>query len=215
LLPPSATATPPLTGSADNFTGGLVGNVALPLLADFWTFCDRPDLPVGGGYIASGTNGWQVAITVQSDPRPSFRVLSAGRAALASGGAALCRAPGDASWTTAQGGFVGQTTGTTPPGDNTLYWIMMDVAKRQSVITNGFVDLFNPHRVPQGHPDPRLGPFFLNGANPSLPANTLPSFAYEFDPPLSSPGRDCGKAPPWSCSPSTASPGRGPSPAPC
>ncbi len=184
-LPPSPTANPPLSGSSDNFTGGLIGNVGLPLLADFWTFCDRADLPVGAGYIASGTNGWQVAITLQSDPRPSFRVFSAGRAALASGGAALCRAPGDSSWTTAVGGFVGQTSQTTSAGDNTLYWIMMDVAKRQSVITNGFVDLFNPHRVPQGHPDPRLGPFFLAGGSPSLPANTLPSFAYEFDPPLS------------------------------
>lgn len=184
-LPSSPTANPPLTGPADNFTGGLVGNIALPLLADFWTFCDRPDLPVGGGYVASGLNGWQVSVTVQSDPNPAFRAFSGGRAPLTSGGQAVCRSPSDSSWTTAQGGFIGQTTSPTPPTDNTLYWIMLDVVKRQSVITSGFVDLHNPHRVPVGFADPRLGPFFLTGGVPNLPANVLPSFAYEFDPPPS------------------------------
>lgn len=183
-LPSSPTANPPLTGPADNFTGGLVGNIALPLLADFWTFCDRPDLPVGGGYVASGLNGWQVSVTVQSDPNPGFRAFSAGRAATSTN-PALCRSPSDSSWTTAQGGFVGQTTQATPPTDNSLYWIMMDVVKRQSVITSGFVDLHNPHRVPAGFADPRLGPFFLTGGVPNLPTNVLPSFAYEFDPPPS------------------------------
>jgi hypothetical protein len=184
-LPSSPTANPPLSGPADNFTGGLVGNIALPLLADFWTICDRPDLPVGGGYVASGLNGWQVSVTVQSDPNPAFRAFSGGRAPLTSGGQAVCRSPSDASWNQAQGGFVGQTSTPTPATDNTLYWIMMDVVKRQSVITSGFFDLFNPHRVPAGFGDPRLGPFFLTGGVPSLPANVLPSFAYEFDPPPS------------------------------
>lgn len=173
-----------LTSGTDNFTGGLVGNVALPLLADFWTYCDSSELPAGGGYVALGTNGWQVSVTVQSGPEPSFRVLSAGRPAVGAS-AAVCRGPGDPSWTTAQGGFVGGSTAPTTSGDNTLYWIMMDVVKRQSVITNGFIDVNNPHRVPEGFPDPRLGPFYLSGGASTVPANVLPRFSYQFDPPLS------------------------------
>jgi hypothetical protein len=171
-----------LTSGNDDFTGGLVGNVALPLIADFWTFCDSDQLPAGGGYIALGVNGWQTSVTVQSGPEPSFRVLTAGRAATSTGSPAVCRSPSDSSWNTAAGGFT--PTGTTPPGDNTFYWIMFDALKRQSVITNGFVDLNNPHRVPEGVADPRLGPFYLQNGNSTLPANVRPSFAYEFDPPL-------------------------------
>lgn len=175
-----------LTSGADDFTGGLVGNIGLPLLADFWTFCDSSELPAGGGYVALGTNGWQVAVTVQSDPRPNFRVLSAGRAALPNGQPPVCRSPSDSQWNVASGGFTpGPPAGTTPPGDNTFYWIMMDVLKRQSVITNGFIDLHNPHRVPEGFADPRLGPYFLAGGVSTLPSGVLPSFTYEFDPPLS------------------------------
>ncbi len=173
-----------LTGSGTEYTQGLLGNIALPLLADFWTYCDTSELPAGGGYVALGTNGWQVAVTVQSGADPNFRVLSAGRPAVGTQ-PPLCRGPSDQAWNTAQGGFIGGTTSPTPPGDNTFYWIMMDVLKRQSVITNGFVDLNNPHRVPENFDDPRLGPFFLSGGNSTLPADMLPSFAYEFDPPLS------------------------------
>ena len=171
------------SGASDPFTGGLVGSVALPLLADFWTYCDSSTLPAGGGYVALGTNGWQVAITVQSGSTPNFRVLSAGRAAVPGGPIAVCRSPGDSQWQTASGGFVGQTTGTTPPGDNTFYWIMMDVLKRQSVITNGFLDLNNPHRVPEGFGDPRLGPFYLVNGQSTMPQGVLPRFDFEFDPP--------------------------------
>ncbi|HEX6811083.1 MAG TPA: hypothetical protein VF384_05605 [Planctomycetota bacterium] len=173
-------------GGVDSFTGGLVGSVALPLLADFWTYCDSSQLPLGGGYVALGTNGWQVAITVQSGSQPNFRVLSAGRAAVPGAPSALCRSPSDPQWNTASGGFIGQTTATTPPGDNTFYWIMLDVLKRQSVITNGFLDINNPHRVPEGFADPRLGPFFLQGGQSTLPADMLPLFDHEFDPPLAS-----------------------------
>ena len=171
--------------SDDNFTGGLVGNVALPLLADFWTYCDSSELPAGGGYVAFGTNGWQTAITVQSSPRPFFRVYSAGRPATPSGLPPLCRAPGDEEWSRAFGGFTPPpVVDRTDEGDNTFYWIMMDVVKRQTVITNGFVDLYNPHRVPEGFADPRLGPYYLQNGTPVLPQDVLPSFAYEFDPPL-------------------------------
>jgi len=94
----------------------------------------------------------------------------------------LCRGPNDQSWNTAAGGFGG--TAPTPPGDNTFYWIMMDVLKRQSVITNGFIDVHNPHRVPEGFNDPRLGPFYLANGASTMPVDVLPQFAYEFDPPL-------------------------------
>lgn len=173
-----------LTSGADNFTAGLVGNIALPLLADFWTYCDSSELPAGGGYIALGTNGWQVSVTVQSGPQPNFRVLSAGRPAVGSS-PALCRGPNDPAWSTASGGFVGGSTAPTSNADNTFYWIMMDVVKRQSVITNGFIDINNPHRVPEGNPDPRLGPFYLSNGVSVVPSNVQPQFSYQFDPPLS------------------------------
>jgi hypothetical protein len=173
-----------LTGGLDTFTGGLVGSVALPLLADFWTYYDSPQLPAGGGYIALGTNGWQVAVTVQSGPTPNFRVYSGGRAAVGSN-PAVYRSPSDSQWQLASGGFLGQTATPTPTtGDNTFYWIMLDVLKRQSVITNGFLDLHNPHRVPEGFGDPRLGPFYLQGGQSTLPQDVLPRFDFEFDPPL-------------------------------
>lgn len=166
--------------SPDNFTGGLCGNISLPLLADFWTYCDSSELPLGGGYIAFGTNGWQTAVSVQSAPQPSFRVLSAGRA----GSNPICRAPGQSQWNNASGGFT-PAGAATAAADNTFYWIMMDALKRQTVITNGFIDVHNPHRVPEGFSDPRLGPFYLAGGQTVAPAGVLPSFAYEFDPPLS------------------------------
>lgn len=169
--------------SLETRTGGLLGNIALPMIAEFQTACDRPDQPLGAGYIAFGTNGWQVAVTVQSSSIPNFRVLSAGRGPLPTQPAPLCRAPGDSAWAIPSGGFTYPAGGGTPAGDNTLYWIMMDVLKRQSVITAGFVDLNNPHRVPEGFGDPRLGPFYLQNGQNTRPANVRPQFGYEFDPP--------------------------------
>ena len=167
-----------LGSGADQFTGGLVGSIASPLLADFWTYCDSSSLPAGGGYIALGTNGWQIALSVTSGPDPNFRVQSSGRPATGTT-PADCRSEGQAAWNTASGGNGASA------GDNSFYWIMMDVVKRQSVITNGFLDLNNPHRVPEGFADARLGPYFLLNGTSTTPANVLPSFAYEFDPPLS------------------------------
>lgn len=172
------------SSATDYFTGGLTGSIALPLLADFWTYCDSAELPEGNGYIAMGTNGWQIALTVQSSPKPDFRAYSAGRNQPTP---SICVSPGSNAWNTASGGYSG-TGGTTPPRDNTFYWIMIDMLKRQSVITNGFIDINNPHRVPlAGMGDPRLGPFYLNpttGAN-VRPVDIAPVFTYEFDPPLS------------------------------
>jgi hypothetical protein len=174
--------------AVDNFTDGLCGAIAMPLLADFKTMLDSSELPLEDPFMAMGTNGWQVAITVQSGAPPSFRVLTAGRPSAApQGGQPLL--PSMTGWSTAQGGWGPGATPTaawvpTPAGDNTFYWVMLDVAKRQSVITAGFLDLQNPHRVPEGHPDPRLGPFYLQNGTSTLPNGVLPSFAYEFDPPL-------------------------------
>ena len=123
--------------SSDDFTGGLVGNIALPLLADFWTYCDSAELPAGNGYIALGTNGWQVSLTVQSGAQPNFRVLSAGRAALNTAQAPICRGPGDPQWNNASGGYT-PTGGGTPGLDNSVYWMMTDYLKRTSVVTAGF-----------------------------------------------------------------------------
>ena len=63
---------------SERSTGGLVGTIALPLLADFWTYCDSPALPAGNGFLAAGTNGWQISLTVQSSPLPAFRSYSGG-----------------------------------------------------------------------------------------------------------------------------------------
>ncbi len=174
---------PSNTRTIDRFTGGLVGAIALPLLADFWTYCDSSNLPAGNGYIASGANGWQISITVQSGPTPAFRAYSAGRPPLASGSPSICRGPGDAAWVNATGGYT-PAGGVTASRDNSLYWIMIDFLKRASVVTNGFIDIYNPHRVPAGFADTRLGPYFMPAGTPQLPANTLPTFTYEFDPPL-------------------------------
>ena len=173
------------SGAADDRTGGLVGNVALPLIADFQTFNDRADLPVGNGYVAFGTNGWQVALTVQSSAQPNFRVLSAGRPPVGATPAQPLL-PGSTAWSDPSGAPAGGGGTGAPAGDNTFYWIMLDVLKRQSVITAGFVDVNNPHRVPEGFGDPRLGPFYLQNGTSTRPANVVPQFAYEFDPPLTS-----------------------------
>lgn len=174
---------PRVDRTLDRFTDGLVGNIALPLLADFWTYCDSPDLPAGNGYVALGTNGWQVSITLQSAPQPNFRVLSSGRAALGTGSPPICLTTGSNDWLQAAGGYT-PSGARTARGDNTFYWIMIDFLKRASVITNGFIDLANPHRVPAGFEDSRLGPFYLVNGEYSPPQDLLPFFTYEVDPPL-------------------------------
>lgn len=164
----------------DGATGGLVGAIALPLLADFWTYCDSPDLPAGSGYVAQGTNGWQVSLTQQGSLLPAFRAYSAGRPAWPDGTPPLCRGPGDPAWFQAMGGFAPRGTlsqpggGPTPPLDPITYWTMVDFLKRASVATAGFVDLRDPHRVDAAtNDDPRLGPW---------PASVgVPEFALELE----------------------------------
>ncbi|MFK7740425.1 MAG: hypothetical protein AB8H80_08875 [Planctomycetota bacterium] len=182
----------------DNFTGGLVGSIGLPLLADFQTFLDSSALPEENPSAASGINGWQTSLTVQSDPTPRFRVLSAGRPAGAPQGI-LPMGPSDPGWQSAVGGWAPVPGDPSAPwtitpgasgvagplirGDNTLYWTMLDMLRRRTVVTSGFVDINNPHRVPEGFADTRLGPYFLAGGNVTTPADTLPAFDYSFDPP--------------------------------
>ncbi|MEM7200871.1 MAG: hypothetical protein AAF628_11425 [Planctomycetota bacterium] len=51
---------------------------------------------------------------------------------------------------------------------------MADFLKRRSVVTAGFVDLIDPHRVGPTSPDPRLGPYAAAGG--ALPPGTTATF---------------------------------------
>jgi hypothetical protein len=84
--------------------------------------------------------------------------------------------PGTSGWERAQGGF-DLAGATTPPLDNSLYWLMADFLKRATVVTAGFIDLRDPHRVPPGFADPRLRPPAATGM--------LPEFTWTLDPPAS------------------------------
>jgi hypothetical protein len=156
-----------------------VGPIALPLLADFWTYPDSSTLPKSDPFRASGVNGWQVGLAVTSSPRPDFRAFSAGFGGR--GGAPTVVGPSESptKWANASGGFTPQG-GTVQPLDNTVYWIMVDFLKRTTVATNGFVEIINPHRMdttlttPE---DPRLGPY-------EPEKNSLPDYAFDFEPPL-------------------------------
>lgn len=153
----------------DRATGGLLGSIALPLLADFETACDQASLPAGNGYVAFGTNGWQVSLTLTTGATPNFRVYSGGKPD-------HCVASGMTEWGLATGGF--KLDGTpTIPGDNTLYWIMLELQKRSTVSTAGFIDLHNPHRMLTTSTDPRLGPYAMG--------SEAPEFQYLLDPPAS------------------------------
>jgi hypothetical protein len=118
-------------------------------------------------------NGWQVSLPITSSSTPNFRVYSAGKG----GSSPILVDPTSGRWLTGRGGFTpgGQTT---PPADNTLYWIMADFLKRTSVVTGGFVDIADPHRIRVTGGDPRLGPFDKT--------YKVPTYTYDFEPPLTS-----------------------------
>ena len=154
--------------------------IALPLLADFFIW---PDDPAVNGK-TNGANGWQIAIAIQSAPTPNFRVYSGGgyrppgypNPPLKPGGQPVYIDPDNQ--TTAQGGFVPATGASTPPGDNSVYWIRVDFLKRISVLTTGFVKIHGPNEAPKSakYDDPRLGDF---------PAEARPQvFDLVFEPPL-------------------------------
>jgi hypothetical protein len=164
-------------GNRDKQTGGLIGTIALPLLADFWTYPDSPQLPVDDPFVATGFNGWQVSVAVTSSPGPNFRIYSGGRA----GTQPIEIGPSSNEWSTATGGYNAGGSRTSN-GDNTVYWVMADFLKRTAVVTTGFVDLENPHRMPAGG-DPRLGPY--NTALNALDGSP-PEYTYSFEPSLSS-----------------------------
>ncbi len=153
-------------------TGGLLGSIALPLLADVWVepfgVNERPR-PNGG-------NGWQIALSVQSSAMPAFRAFS--------GGGEVAGTPryvqdGTPDWLDASGGYtaIGQRTAAL---DNSVYWAMVDFVKNKTVATAGFVELLDPHRIQDPTQDPRLGPFFAR----SFPAGQKVVYAPLFDPPL-------------------------------
>ncbi len=139
---------------------GRVGSIALPLLADFWSFVDDPDLPKNNPWKATGANGWQVSITALSSPFPNFRAYSAGGFL----GQNNIKTVNPASQQFARGGWNPTTKRPTRWGDNTFYWIRIAFQKRISVATSGFFDLRDPHIASKNNPgkDPRLGPYSIN-----------------------------------------------------
>jgi hypothetical protein len=160
------------TGGNDWITGGCVGTIALPLLADFWNYPDSPEKPVADPFIASGINGWQISLAVTSAPTPYFRAYSAGRG----GTSPISVGPSHPNWARASGGYT-PTGGGTPGRDNSVYWIMADFLKRTAVVTGGFIEIANPHRMTTAATDdPRLGPYDA--------VDTLPNYVYDFEPPL-------------------------------
>ncbi len=154
---------------------GRVGTIALPLLADFWSYPDDPNLPKDNPWKATGANGWQIALTVTSSPLPVWRAYSAGGRTVST-----TYKVNPASETTAKGGW-SFTGGRTRWGDNTFYWARFDFLKRFSVATGGFIDLRDPHNAARTNKanDPRLGPY-------TFTATTIPKFDVIIEPPLSS-----------------------------
>ena len=118
--------------ATEAITDGMVGSIALPLLADFLVVPDSPELPLGDPYLASGLNGWQISIGA-GNPTPYFRAYSGGGLGNGDG---VTGGPGSPGWSNAVGGR-SLAGGQTPPGDNSVYWIMADFLKRQTVATHG------------------------------------------------------------------------------
>ena len=176
--------------ASDGSTGGGLGSIGLPLLAEFQVLPDSTSEPVENPFRASGFNGWQISIAVQSEPEPYFRAFSGGGPGVGGGAPDLVE-PGTPEWVTAAGGRAPNGLEVGEPRDNSVYWIMIDFLKRQSVATSGFIELLDPHRVCDemgvaSTEDPRLGPFlFDQGSGPvkQLPAGTAPFFVWALDPP--------------------------------
>jgi hypothetical protein len=173
-------ASPSLIDAA---TGGMVGAIAAPLLADFQVMPDSPLLPEGHPSVATGANLWQVSIAARAAggqvPRPgqpSFRAFSGGGTV---SGVPKLVDPTRPEWSLAAGGYAASGA-RTQAAEGSLHWIMADFAKRQTVVTAGFVELLDPHRMPATAADPRLGPYF----GKALPAGMLPRFVVQSDPPL-------------------------------
>ena len=152
-------------GAPDPLSQGFMGTIALPLLADFWTYPDSGQLPVEDPFVATGANGWQVSLGTGGRNQPWFRVFSWGRP----GPPPAPIGPADPDWTWASSG-----------GDDTAFWMMADMIKRTAVVTTGFVDIFNPHRMPGGV-DPRLGPY---DSSINDLVGSVPEYSYAFEPPL-------------------------------
>lgn len=153
---------------------GQVGSIALPLLTDFLVFPDDPLAPKDNPWKATGFNGWQISLTVQSGPLPYWRAYSGGGLS-----GTTEKKVDPSSEDNANGGWNPQTGARTSWGDNSCYWACVDFLKRQSVMTYGFIDLTDPHNaVANKIDDPRLGPYTWTN-------DSLPKFDTWFDPPLS------------------------------
>ena len=136
---------------------------------------------MGDPFVAAGSNGWQISIATTSSARPNFRAFSAGFRGLGGSPTLVGPAASPNEWAVAAGGFTpqGQPTPAALVVDNTVYWVMVDFLARSTVATSGFVEVTNPHRMPTtGNTDPRLGPY-------KPPSNSLPDYAFDFEPPLS------------------------------
>jgi hypothetical protein len=169
------------TTRQDNATGGLVGTIALPLLGDFWSYPDSDTLPKDNPFRASGANGWQIAITVQSAPQPNFRSYSAGGLVQ---GRPITVDPTKPDWVNATGGYT-PNGARTVSADNSFFWIMTDFQKRQTVATSGFVEIDDPHRMTDSPvSDPRLGPYYARTGSGTRPVDVLPRFDVTFEPSL-------------------------------
>lgn len=166
----NANASHLTNGTRDYFTDGLLSTIALPLLADFWVYPDSPEKPTYDPFIAAGINGWQVSLPVTGSPWPAFRVYSSGRPGQNSTKMDTTQ-PG---WHDAVGGWDYTGTTRTPAADNSVYWVMIDFLKRTSVVTSGFVEIANPHRMRPGG-DPRLGPYDTIGMLPEFDSEIGPN----------------------------------------
>lgn len=159
---------------------GQVGAIALPIMADFWSYVDDPKLPKDDPFFATGANGLQLSICVTSSAVPYFRVYSGGSLVL-SQNAKYVR-PGDRDFKVASGGWNPLTGARTAAGDPTQYWMRFDWLRRKSYMTYGFVNLQDPHLdASNNYGDPRLG----SGNSYSIASTEVCNFQEFFEPPLS------------------------------
>ncbi len=163
--------------SADD---GNVGSIALPIMADFWSYVDDPKLPKDDPFFATGANGLQLSLAVTSSAVPYFRVYSGGSLVL-SKNAKYVR-PGSRDFKVASGGWNPLSGARTAAGDPTQYWMRFDWLRRKSYMTYGFINLQDPHSdATNNYGDPRLG----SSNAYAMSANQICNFQEFFEPPLS------------------------------
>ena len=159
---------------------GEVGSIALPIMADFWSYVDDEKLPKDDPFFATGANGLQLSICVTSSAVPYFRVYSGGSLVLSQNPKYV--RPGDPDWKVASGGWNPLTGARTPAGDPTQYWMRFDWLRRKSYMTYGFLRLEDPHdNATHNYGDPRLG----SDNAYRIASNEICNFQDYYEPPLS------------------------------